>query len=85
MRLPQIFTIAGFAGSAIVIVAFFAAQQGWVDAKDRRYLLANLVGAALILLSLYAEWNFPAAVIEGFWAAISLYGLVRGPGRTGQH
>lgn len=85
MKVLQAFTVAGFAGSAIVIVAFFAAQQGWVDAKDRRYLLANLVGSGLILLSLYAEWNFPAAVIEGFWAAISLYGLMRGPGRASPH
>lgn len=76
MRL-EIYTFAGFAGAMIIIVAYFATQQGWIGANDRRYLLANLAGALLILLSLYAEWNFPSAVIEAFWAVISLYGLAR--------
>ena len=38
---------------------------------------ANLVGSLLILVSLYSAWNFPSAVIEVIWAAISLYGLSR--------
>lgn len=67
----------GLVGSALVIAAFFANQQGWLAASDRRYSLTNLVGALLILASLYAEWNLPSAVIEAFWAAISLYGLWR--------
>jgi hypothetical protein len=67
----------GLVGSALVIFAFFANQQGWLTAADRRYSLTNLAGALLILISLYAEWNLPSAVIEGFWAAISLYGLWR--------
>jgi hypothetical protein len=67
----------GLVGSACVIVAFFANQQGWLPVSDWRYSLVNLVGALLILVSLYAEWNLPSAVIEAFWAAISVYGLVR--------
>jgi hypothetical protein len=70
-------SLLGLVGSAFVIAAFFANQQGWVVSADWRYSLANLVGALLILVSLYAEWNLPSAVIEAFWAAISLYGLWR--------
>ena len=29
------------------------------------------------MASLWTAWNFPSAVIEAIWAAISLYGLVR--------
>ncbi|MEJ0092513.1 MAG: hypothetical protein WDN46_03515 [Methylocella sp.] len=76
------YSLAGFVGAAIVIAAFFASQQGIVGSRDRRYLFANLLGAILILVSLYSEWNFPAALIEGFWAAISLYGLVKPKSRT---
>jgi len=36
----------------------------------------DLAGALLILVSLFAEWNLPSVVVEGFWAAISVYGLV---------
>jgi hypothetical protein len=73
----DILTLAGIVGAAIVIAAYFANQQGWLSSDNLRYPLANLVGAALILLSLWGAWNLPAAVIEGFWVAISLYGLTR--------
>ncbi|MGH7041470.1 MAG: CBU_0592 family membrane protein [Acetobacteraceae bacterium] len=69
--------MAGFVGSALVIGAYFANQQGWLASTDRRFPLANLVGAVLILASLWAEWNFPSAVIECFWVVISAYGLLR--------
>jgi Na+-translocating ferredoxin:NAD+ oxidoreductase RnfD subunit len=76
----DLFTIAGVAGSALIIVAYFATQQSWLIAEDWRYPLVNLVGAVLILLSLIAAWNLPAAIIETFWAAISVYGLMKKPG-----
>jgi hypothetical protein len=74
----DLYTLVGFAGAAVVIAVFFANQQGALASNDRRYLLANFFGAILILISLYSEWNFPAAIIEAFWAAISLYGLLKG-------
>jgi hypothetical protein len=67
----------GLVGSALIIFCYFANLQGVLAASDWRYSLANLVGAVLILISLYAEWNLPSAVIEAFWAIISLYGLWR--------
>lgn len=73
----EAFTIGGFMGAALVVVAYFANQQGWLASDDWRFPAANLIGALLILVSLYTEWNFPSAVIEGFWALISLYGLLR--------
>ena len=69
--------IAGFAGAVCIVCAYFANQQGWLASDDWRFPLANLVGAGLIMASLYAEWNFPSAVIEGFWIVISAYGLAR--------
>jgi hypothetical protein len=71
------FTLAGIAGTVIIVAAYFANQQGWLMAENWRYSFANLVGAILILVSLTTAWNLPAAVMEGFWAAISVYGLGR--------
>ncbi len=69
--------VAGFAGAGLIIVAYFANQQGWLASGDWRYPATNLAGAALIFASLFAQWNFPSAVIEGFWIVISAYGLIR--------
>ena len=73
----DLFTIVGVIGSSLIIVTYFAAQQGWLRVEDWRYSLLNLLGALLILLSLITAWNLAAAVIETFWAAISIYGLIR--------
>jgi len=71
------YDMAGFAGAAIGIAAYFANQQRWLRSDDWRLPCANLVGASLILLSLCYEWNFPSVVIEVFWALISLWGIVK--------
>jgi hypothetical protein len=73
----DLLTVAGVVGSGLIIGAYFLNQQGWLRAEDWRYSLANLSGALLILLSLHTAWNLPAAVMEGFWALISVYGLFR--------
>ncbi|MGH7054658.1 MAG: CBU_0592 family membrane protein [Stellaceae bacterium] len=78
-----LYDLAGFAGAAIIIIAYLANQRGRLRSDDWRYPLANLIGAALILVSLFFEWNFPSAVIEVFWIAISLYGLARSSRKSG--
>ena len=37
--------------------------------------LLNAIGAALILVSLYFDFNFPSVVVEFFWLLISLFGI----------
>jgi hypothetical protein len=71
------YDLIGFAGAAAIVAAYFANQQRWLRSEDWRYPFANLVGAALILVSLFYEWNFPSVVIEIFWITISLYGTAK--------
>jgi len=73
----QLFLIFGLIGSTIVVIAYLLNQTNRLASSDWRFPAANLIGAGAILLSLTDAWNLPAAVIEFFWAAISLYGLVR--------
>lgn len=73
----SVYNAIGFLGAAIIVIAYFAMQQRWLDALDWRFPAANLLGSLLILVSLWFEWNFPSAVIEIFWALISLLGLLR--------
>jgi hypothetical protein len=73
----HVLVAAGFIGAALIILAYFASQNGWLAADDRRFPALNLIGAILIFASLFVQWNSPSAVIEGFWIAISVYGLLR--------
>jgi hypothetical protein len=73
----ELFLVLGLAGSLLVVGAYLLNQLGQLASSDWRFPAANLAGALAILLSLTDAWNLPAAVIEVFWAAISLFGLMR--------
>jgi len=66
----------GLIGSVLFIGAFAYANQ----AKQLDKLLfnaVNLLGAVLLLTSLWVHFNLPAFVLEAAWAAIALLGLIQ--------
>ena len=67
----------GNIGVALIIGAYFALLSGKLASESKSYSLINLAGAALILVSLLYSFNLSSFVIELFWIAISLYGVIR--------
>ena len=72
----DIFSLVGFLGTACIIGAY--AYLTYVE-KPNPYVLhgTNLAGAALLTVSLIVHTNWPSLVLEGFWAAIALFGLFK--------
>jgi hypothetical protein len=68
--------IAGFAGMACIVFAYW-----YITSRDRPDPFiqhgVNLAGAALLTLSLLVHMNLASLVLEGFWAAIAIWGLVK--------
>jgi hypothetical protein len=69
--------LAGNLGVILIVGSYFWMQLGRISGQSMTYSLANAAGAALILVSLYFDFNLSAVVIEVFWLAISLMGTVR--------
>lgn len=69
--------IVGFLGMICVVLAYLAIEKNWVDRSDVRFYWINLVGATLLTLSLIVHFNLGSFMIEVFWFAISISGLVR--------
>lgn len=69
-------SLVGFVGTACIIAAY--AYLTLVKSPDP-FLLhgTNLAGAAFLTVSLAVHTNWPSLVLEGFWAAIAVTGLVR--------
>ncbi len=67
----------GNVGVVLVLVSYFGIQSGRMLPSDRRFSLMNGVGAVLIMVSLYFNFNLSSFVIECVWLSISVYGLVR--------
>lgn len=68
--------LAGFAGMACIIAAY--AYLTWRTTPNPFVLHGtNLFGAALLTVSLLVHTNWPSLVLEGFWAAIAVWGLAK--------
>ena len=71
---PAIADIVGLAGSAIFIAAF--AYANFAKRFDKLWFnLANLVGAVLLLASLWINFNLAAFVLEIAWGVIASVGI----------
>jgi len=64
-------------GAVLVLAGFAAAQLGRVDAKSIGYLVVNLAGAGLLAAVAVTgrDWGF--LLLEGTWAFVSAYALLR--------
>lgn len=71
------FDLAGLVGAALIVVTYLLLQVRRIDARSRAFSALNALGAGAILVSLIEDFNAGAAVVEGFWVLVSLYGLVR--------
>ena len=69
------YDIVGTLGVAAIVLTYVLLQIERVRSTDLTYSLLNGIGAALILISLYFEFNFPSIVVESFWLLISLFGI----------
>lgn len=75
-------SLVGFAGTACIVAAY--AYLTWQPEPNPIILHGtNLAGAALLTVSLMVHTNWPSLVLEGFWAAIAIWGLVKAFRRRG--
>ena len=76
MNAPDFATLVGFIGMACIIAAYAYLT---LKSAPNPFILhgTNLLGAALLTVSLLYHTNWPSLVLEGFWAAIAIYGLVK--------
>lgn len=74
MTLPD---ILGVVGVGLILIAYAGATSGRLDPKKAPALLLNLIGALLILWSLYFDFNLSAVLMEGAWALVAIIGLAR--------
>jgi peptidoglycan/LPS O-acetylase OafA/YrhL len=71
---PETANVIGFIGMALIVSAY-----AYITASKAAnpYLLhgLNLVGAALLILSLTVNRTLPSMVLESVWALVALFGL----------
>ena len=74
--------VVGMLGMAVIVTTYFLLQVGRIESQSLAYSVANGLGAAGILFSLYFDFNLSAFAIEAFWLMISIYGIYRAVDRV---
>lgn len=69
------YDILGTLGVVVIIITYVLLQVERIRSDSLFYSLLNAVGASLIIVSLYFNFNFPAFIVEFFWLLISLFGI----------
>ena len=67
----------GILGVTIILIVYYLLQVERMKSDELVYSVTNLLGALLIVVSLMYTFNLASFVIEIFWIAISLIGIVR--------
>jgi paired small multidrug resistance pump len=67
----------GFAGTCMVLGAYFLLQSGWLQGRGLVYQFMNLLGAGGVLVSLLGRFSAPVLVLGLSWVLISAYGIAR--------
>ncbi len=63
-------------GMVCVVFAYLAVERNWLDNKDVKFYIVNLVGGILLLISLLINFNLGSFIIEVFWIIISVMGII---------
>ncbi len=64
-------------GVSLILLAFLLLTIGKVKAEDKSYNLLNLGGALLAGYGSYLINAIPFVILEGVWAVVAIYALVK--------
>ena len=68
-------------GALLILTGYAASQFGKLDQRLLAYLLLNAIGSAILAVLGYVERQWGFFLLEGVWALVSVWGLIRLNGR----
>ena len=72
----DIYQWIGFFGMIFIVIAYLFLQTNKYSINSLQYQLLNLIGAILLLISLFVHFNLGSFILEIFWIIITIYGII---------
>ncbi len=66
----------GLVGFMVYVTGFFCLCTGRLSSATPLYFLMTFIAASCVMISLVADFNLSAALIQGFYIIMSLGGIV---------
>lgn len=70
---------ASLAGAVLILFAYAGHQLGWMESRKPAYNIMNAVGSGVLAYVAFHPFQIGFVLLEGIWALISLYALLRKP------
>lgn len=67
----------GFIGVFQILLAYALNVAGKLDKNDLTFIMLNLIGAGMACLASVLMKYLPFIILEGVWAIVSLYSLMK--------
>lgn len=67
--------VIGNIGVFLILLCYYWLQAGKIRAEALSYSVINALGAALLLISLWFDFNLSAVFMELAWLLLSMYGM----------
>lgn len=69
--------LTGWAGSMLLIVAYFRNSRGTLKAESFQYQMFNVVGSLLLIVNTVHYGAYPSSAVNVIWAVIGLRFIVK--------
>lgn len=69
--------LVSFAGALLILAAYIGHQFGHMDSRRPAYNIMNALGSAILAWIALHPFQLGFLVLEGVWAVISVWALVR--------
>jgi hypothetical protein len=69
--------VAGWAGSAMVVLAYAMLSMNKWKSSDVIYQMMNLAGSTLLIIFTLYKRAFPPATVNTIWAVIALFSVIQ--------
>lgn len=69
--------IVGWIGSVLIVGSYLLNIQGKLEAKDVRYIWANLIGGVCFIVNTYAHKAYPSVAVNIIWVLIAIFAIFR--------
>ena len=69
--------IIGTLGVGLILLAYFMNTTGLIIRNGQLYYVLNIIGAALACYASILIGFWPFVILEGTWALVSIYGLMK--------